>query len=283
MPFPPGTVSKILWHFTGGPKWDGTSKCQQDSPKPASEAYEALRAILQSKQLCLGKYREVATVRVPTRRWPATLIEDKRPDFYDVQYQSCPVCCVSDIPVAHLSYHAERYGKIAIGFHRESAIRAGFNPVFYSLRESVVLRSLHDGFAKLGEFARQNFSGADDVVRIVERLECKEGHTVDLSDARDDVESAVDEIREAVERATNRLEYLLAFVKTFANDEFSTIYCEREWRSTNPFGFTVDDVAMIVLPKAVENRRYFDEFVSGSSEGLPRSIPIVPWEDLIEH
>jgi hypothetical protein len=76
---------------------------------------------------------------------------------------------------------------------------------------------------------------------------------------------------------------LLAFVKIFANDEFSAIYCEREWRSTNPFRFTIDDVAMIVLPGVVENRRYFDEFVSGSSEGVPRSIPIVPWEDLIEH
>jgi hypothetical protein len=43
---------------------------------------------------------------------------------------------LADIPVAHLSYHAHRYGKAAIGFHRDAAIREGFHPVFYTWHEA---------------------------------------------------------------------------------------------------------------------------------------------------
>jgi hypothetical protein len=76
----------------------------------------------------------------------------------------------------------------------------------------------------------------------------------------------------------------LAFVKTFALDEFSTIYCEREWRSTTAFRFQLEDVAMIVLPRTGDTN-LFGQFVQEVVPplGLPRSVPIVPWEDLVEH
>jgi hypothetical protein len=284
MSITPGTVSKILWHFTGGPKWNEVSKCQNTDRKPINEAYDALLGILRSRRLCLGNYRELINVRVPTRRFCATLIEDTRPDWRDVIYQSSPVCCVTDIPIAHLSYHASRYGKIAVGFHREAAIRAGFNPVFYALHDAEVLRSLHETFAELDNLAPPNID-ASDVVREVETLKCKEGHTVDLDGPScGQIESAIEDISAAAQNASSRLEQFLAFVKTFASDQLSTIYCEREWRSTKPFSFTLSDVAMIVLPKAGNDKCYFDEFVSHAKvTRLPRSIPIVPWEDLIEH
>jgi hypothetical protein len=34
MPSSPGTVSKILWHFTGGPRWNEVEKRQEATPKP---------------------------------------------------------------------------------------------------------------------------------------------------------------------------------------------------------------------------------------------------------
>ena len=42
---------------------------------------------------------------------------------------------------------------------------------------------------------------------------------------------------------------------------------------------------MIVLPKNIVSHKYFAEFISKDAEtlGLPRSVPMVPWEDLIEH
>ena len=44
----------------------------------------------------------------------------------------------------HLGYHAERYGKIAIGFHRDAVIRHGFSPVFYQL--AGLWREIYLGF-----------------------------------------------------------------------------------------------------------------------------------------
>jgi hypothetical protein len=75
-----------------------------------------------------------------------------------------------------------------------------------------------------------------------------------------------------------------SFIKTFEVDEFYSIYCEREWRSVCPFSFTFDDVAMIVLPHRAEGRTYFSPFVDGRAKTLavPRAIPIVPWETLLE-
>ena len=149
---PPGTVSKILWHFTGGPKWNQARNYQQRRPKPAAEAYAALLSILETRQLRLGQYREVIKVQVPKlRRYNAKTrrVEDLTDAV--VERTSSPVCCLADIPVAHLSYHAGRYGKIAIGFHRHGPVNHGFNPVFYTLHDSGVLRSLHEGFAGLDE------------------------------------------------------------------------------------------------------------------------------------
>src|SRR5579871_5548095 len=109
-PGPPGTVSKVLWHFTGGPNWDSSKKRQEPNPKRLSEAFNALCGILKTKQVRVGRYREVVIIHTtrhnfdrPTKVWstsPAT-----------VELESVPVCCLSDIPIAHLSYHASRYGK----------------------------------------------------------------------------------------------------------------------------------------------------------------------------
>jgi hypothetical protein len=56
-----------------------------------------------------------------------------------------------------------------------------------------------------------------------------------------------------------------------------------------PFQFSLhNDVAMIVLPKEgdrEDDRNYFRSFVEYDAQklNLPRSVPIVPWEDLIEN
>jgi hypothetical protein len=107
----------------------------------------------------------------------------------------------------------------------------------------------------------------------------------DISGGIDEIQSAAQNIQGAVSTAEEDLRKFLAFVKTFGPREFSTIYCEREWRSTQPFRFKNQDVAMIILPKRSASRSFFDDFVKTRAKGLRihRSIPVVPWEDLIEH
>src|SRR4051794_27934893 len=95
MPSSPGTVSKILWHFTGGPRWNNETNHQEDEPKPIEESYSALIGILKSRELRIGQYKEVVNVIVPRLRIrdPKT---DKMVMHYSVQKTliSAPVCCL---------------------------------------------------------------------------------------------------------------------------------------------------------------------------------------------
>src|SRR4051794_25817211 len=104
MPSSPGTVSKILWHFTGGPKWNDTKKRQEATPKPVEEAYAALSGILESRELRLGQYKEVIRATLPKiqRTDPTTKVTIEEADV-SREVESMPICCVADIPIMHLS------------------------------------------------------------------------------------------------------------------------------------------------------------------------------------
>lgn len=187
----------------------------------------------------------------------------------------------------HLSYLASRYGKFAIGFHREAVVAHGFNPVFYTLESAKVILSIHAGFTGLryidvqmvrdgAEWARQSV----DYLIADNELEA----SPDL-DGLDEVESAADSIENYIDDARGRFEDFLGFVKTFTPEEFNTIYCEREWRALKAFNFSPSDIAMVVVPRNVGKSRYFDRFLKYAPKklALPPTIPIVPWEDLVEH
>lgn len=285
----PGTVSKILWHFTGGPSWDNAQKCQKEQPKPANAAFRALCAILESKTLRVGSYAEIVKIVIPKlRRFDEAcrqiVVET------DVQriVESVPVACLADIPIMHLGYHAQRYGKIAIGFHRDAAIRHGFNPVLYTLQHSRVIRSIYEGFGEM------QFFDTDPIREALMELEAATmlselPHADQTMRAIDRAISAINlevvGLVTAAEATLNSLRRLLAFSKTFGENEFGSIYCEREWRSTKNFAFALDDVAMVVVPRNSEGESYYAEFVGTRAESLhlPRSIAVVAWEDLLEY
>jgi hypothetical protein len=151
-----------------------------------------------------------------------------------------------------------------------------------------VLRSLRDAFRQLRRAGDNSIdSVADDIIASIsdlEDIECDDSRDVqrDLERSADDLKGEARTIEDEIADAKSSFSEFLAFVKTFDKEEFSSIYCEREWRSIKPFFFTVDDLAMIVLPKGGKGTSYFDDFVNGSTK-LPKSIPIVPWEDLVEH
>jgi hypothetical protein len=283
--FSPGTVSKILWHFTGGPIWDPKTQKQGSKPRPAADAYDCLCGILKSKELRLGSYREVVKVVFPEKK-----IVNRRTGKAETkpaesaEIESAPVCCLSDIPAAHLGYHAYRYGKFAVGFHRASAVQHGFNPVFYSLGHTGVVRSIYEGFSELEVVDPGGITtAAEDIERDIAELQ--DEIDIDISSPLIEIEDAATLLADSVSSARESLRGFIAFVKTFDDDEFATIYCEREWRALRAFSFTHQDLAMVVLPRQAAARHYFDEFISDVAPKLrlPRSIPVVPWEDLVEH
>lgn len=279
MPSSPGTVSKILWHFTGGPRWDNELNKQDREPKPVSEAYDTLLKIVASKCLLIGRYKEVVHVLNPycEQVGPGRIIVDPDRMVTEVIY-SMPTNCVADIPIMHLGYHSGRYGKVAIGFRRESVVAAGFSPVFYQLVGSdhlLMIQSLVNCLEAL-ERSRRRENEKSPGGRIY-----PEGSLGYHLDKDGNWKPNSDPIEEEIGQLQQYSGSILAYVKTFTSEEFDSIYTEREWRSTKQFDFDFKDVPMIVVPR---EDGFFDRLIAeADSLGLPRSVSIVAWEDLVEH
>ena len=97
----PGTVSKILWHFTGGPIWDTKTNKQGKKLKQANEAFSNLKAIIKSRTLKIGRFTEVINVVLPTYKEYSPLekrvVETKNKP---ITMHSSSVCCLADIPLS---------------------------------------------------------------------------------------------------------------------------------------------------------------------------------------
>jgi hypothetical protein len=288
-----GISSEILWHFTGGPRWNDQAQRQDARPRPPQEAYDALKAILRSKELRVGKYHEVVKVTVPRRERIIGPGDKQRlgpPRNVSLVVRTAPVCCVADIPLALLDGHSNRYGRFAIGFRRDALIAAGFNPVFYTLHDRPIIHSLNSAILALYELANQL-----SVVQGEAEDAAAHAGTLAESTSNDDVVDLASEIQELADTASSdvtdvqkgikeRLDELItfmAFIKTFAEEEFKTIFHEREWRSTSTFKFEYDQLALVIASKAIGGHDYFSDLCRNLRQSLPRSVPIVPWEDLL--
>lgn len=260
-PTRPGTISKILWHFTGGPTWDSSKEQYSSERKSERNAFECLTNILKSRELKVGNFREVISVNgksLATRR----------------------VCCVADIPIAHLGFHGDKYGKIAIGFNRSALINARFNPVFYIKEDKPALLRFHEALTSLQSLD----IGAEQFMALATG-DLRNENEVDQK-TRDALVNSLARIKTRVENASKQLTLLLSFFKTLKENDFDSIFCEREWRNDISLKFGYQDVAMIILPKiADDGENYHSNFIKNHAENLviPREIPIVSWEDLIEH
>ncbi len=257
----PGTVSKILWHFTGGPLLDSRNNGYSVNRKPESDAFNILTKILKSRELKVGSFREMITVGGKT-------------------LQTRKVCCVADIPIGHLGFHSRKYGKIAIGFRRNSLIRARFNPVFYVTEDKPAVTRFHDALEAL-----QSFIVSAEPFRALAIGNLFEDSEIDRKTGEALI-SALDGIKDRAAKASDNLKVMQSFIKTLNDEDFDSIFCEREWRNDSPFRFNYSDIAMIVLPEnSSDGKNLYKKFVSDhvSDLGLPREIPVISWEDLIEH
>lgn len=277
----PGTVSKILWHFTGGPLWDDKSNKQLTELKPAMSGYNALNSSLESSELRVGNYHEIVKIRVPKKRkYDSKTRSYKVLKDVPVTVKSKPVCCVADIPLQHLAYHAKRYGKIAIGFRREAIIKAGFNPVMYTLENTSLLNSIYTGYDAIDDVDPSGI--AYEIGELGTELQSKyDEHDIDEYADVSGPDFEINIVKDAQNKIEDSYSNFLAYVKTFDETEFDSIYCEREWRSINNFNFTLEDIAVIVLPSEQEGFEFYKDFLSSCD--LPRTITVAAWEDLIEH
>lgn len=279
-----GTVSKILWHFTGGPNWDVKKNRQYTELKKYDEAFEILKAIVKSGQLRLSKYQEIVHVNVPKYITVRRGEKKKLLGYEDNIIKASPICCLADIPIQHLSYHAKRYGKFAIGFHRNAAIRNGFNPVFYTMDNSNVINSIYSGMLSFDWLNFNELDGKfekliDDVESggiFDKHFDYDEELSLKLQDYKSDFDLAKIEFEYAIDETKRSIGDFVAFIKSFNEEQFGSIYCEREWRSVKPFNFNKNDIAMIVLPRKTGHYKTFIK------ENFAPRIPVVPWEDLIE-
>lgn len=279
----PGTVSKILWHFTGGPVWDTKANKQGKKLKPAKDAFANLKAIIKSRTLKVGQFKEVVNVILPSYKEYSpnekrVVVSKNKP----ITMYSSSVCCLADIPSVHLGYHATRYGNFAIGFHRSSVVQHGFNPVLYTLPTTEVIRHIYEGLSSIESIEAGNLVSAAESIEtnIMDDIDEDSDVSVDTSE----VVSEAEVMEGYAQEAQSSIQDFIAFIKTFEEDQFDSIYCEREWRSVKDFKFTFDDVAMIVAPKNFNGENYFHALVENAKNlKIPRTIPIVPWEDLVEN
>lgn len=282
-------ASEVLWHFTGGPFWNSRLARQNSSPKPTSAAYSALISILRSKQLRLGNYRESIKVKVK-RRDPISDAKGKvsfgPARVIELSAQSRQVCCVADIPLGLLDQHSLRYGKFAVGFRRDSLVNAGFNPVLYTLEDRNIIQSFYSAVGTIRELDSELSAVASEIQEAESEASTLADDLGDndlgsvASDVQGFAESAdsnLDNVRDSLLDQRNQLETFMAFIKTFSESEFKTIFHEREWRSIEAYQFGYDDVAMVIVPRA---GNHFENLWQALRRTLPRAVPVVPWEDI---
>jgi hypothetical protein len=162
----------------------------------------------------------------------------------------------------------------------------GFNPVLYSLSSSEIIKSLYEGALSIDELSRIDVTTeVSEVSEVLSNLDADSRIPDEIGSAVEELDRAAGNVVKLSDSVKNALRQLLSLVKTFTPGEFQSIYCEREWRSNKTFSFSHDDLAMIVLPRKVGGDDYYTRFnqVRRRYLKLPMSVPVVPWEDLIEH
>lgn len=252
----PGMVSDVLWHFPGGPecrKADGENADPSDN-----DIFAIFTSILQSHQLWANCAEQIQ-ITLPHVTTPT----GKQLEDVTCSVATSAVGCLAEIPRRYLHYHGQRYGCFGIGFRRDAALKHGFHPVLYtpqSPTNAEVITSLWNAHSRL---AATHYSAMVELARSLPDSEVINSPNFQLTALCESVDPLITSLLSSVQR-------LASFVKTFTEDEFSTVYCEREWRSLDQFNFTDEDVVELVLPKA---------FIA-NDEHFPASVKVTAWEEL---
>jgi hypothetical protein len=174
--------SNALWHFTGYRKTD-------------ADSFKRLLSILRSG---LDTYEPAPEMKFFKRHQTAIR----------------KLSCLCDIPFRDLAIHTARYGSFGIAFEKKSAVRNGFNPVFYVHKE-------HPMFHQVESALKQR--STDAALRNFLDLFAAYYKQADL--------------KNSLERDV--------YADTRLSNNF---YYEREWRSVRPWKFAPKNVLAVMLP-----------------------------------
>ena len=156
--------------------------------------------------------------------------------------------CYCDIPLSNINFHARKYGRFGLSFHRDFLIRRGARPVMYvptwsddnlSAHGKTLLRDIQGTYRGFQQFLRKPLSERRARTRVLGRE----------PDHADGVVDALDTLL-----ALQFLSFLKAYNAELPEDHIDYYYSEREWRITNYLSFVPSDVARIVIAKGYADR-----------------------------
>ena len=173
------------------------------------------------------------------------------------------VACYADIPFPSLAFHAAKYGRFGLSFHRDLLIRRGARPVMYVPMRSDDRMSTHG--ATLLNDIQAIYRGFD--AQFVEKnLRGNRKGRRTLGKEPDTAEGVIEGLQ------TVLAFHLLAFLKVYDSelpiDHVDYYYSEREWRSTTNLNFVDTDVARVVVERGYAMRlaAVFPQFSGKVSE-----------------
>ena len=249
--------SQIYWHFTGGPRIPKDQVVYKPDDarkfglKSDQEAFKTAQDILES-----GVLQAKAV-----ESWNGINTDN--------------FSCVTDIPLKDLPYHAQYYGKTALGFSSK-AIHETWFPVFYVPGDNLkVLNELSGMLDFLMDYIKEDRPAINE--KPSPPSELKIFRIISRSIHRQHPDTPEDEVYQAlIDRATTEKKILaesrryeinslltistrfqqrykknvLNWIKitNFGDGEGESFYQEREWRHIGDFAFASDAVTTWVVP-----------------------------------
>jgi hypothetical protein len=156
------------------------------------------------------------------------------------------ITCYCDIPFQSIAFHAKKYGRFGLSFHRDFLIYRGARPVMY-----LPMRS-DDHFGAHGGTLLRDTDAIYKALRerVADQQSSKTTRT--LGHAPNGVNGLLDALDTLL--TFRFLSFLKAYDSELPQDHVDYYYSEREWRLSGPLTFNADDVARIVVAEGFGHR-----------------------------
>jgi hypothetical protein len=156
------------------------------------------------------------------------------------------ITCYCDIPFESIAFHAKKYGRFGVSFHRHFLIHRGARPVMYFPMRS------DDHF---GAHGRTLLRDMDAIYKAIGK-QVADQQSQTISRTLGHAPNSIDGLLDALDTLlTFRFfSFLKAYDSELPQDHVDYYYSEREWRLTGPLTFNADDVAHIVVAEGFGDR-----------------------------
>jgi hypothetical protein len=220
-------LSDELFHLVG-----------RKHPEDDKANFQILQSILREERIRCSGYVE------GTSGTSLTVFPNRQLASGEMFVATCT--CYADIPLLSIPFHAAKYGRFGLSFHRDLLIRRGARPVIYIPTRGDDATSVHgatllnDMQVAYNAFRKRFVDPIRDGARNRRRL---------LGSEPQSDERTIDTLH------TTLALHFLAFVKPYDSqlpvDHQDYFYSEREWRITNFLRFIPNEVERVIV--ATEN------------------------------